>query len=138
VKPEQRFALDQLRGCLDAAGKKKVAAYTQKRKVLFYRHREYRLIAPYPGLKGEGYWLRWLVVPAYVVRCEAPLWASSDGTRWTVRSFDGGLGPYQNTPWASGVPVPWPVHGWRDKMAHHRAARTILNSIGLTRGWVCA
>ena len=116
----------------------RLRAFKRKQKREFYRWREYRLIAPYPGLRGEGRWLRWLAIPAYVVLCESGHKGEYGVSRWKVRSGDGGLGPYQHTPWASGRPVPWPVGGYGDKMKHHRTAADMWAGGSGASQWHCA
>ena len=107
---------------------KEIHAY---RKALFARNRSYRRVAPYPGLRGEGYWLRHLAVPAYIVHCETNGYHGEG--RWRAANGSGAVGPYQLLGWGA----PFPARTARQKLAHHRIAAHVVAVQGLS-AWACA
>lgn len=90
----------------------------------FNVHHSYRMVAPYRGLRGEGYWLRWLATPAWVVLAETGNCNRDDWTgkqrahcRWNdVNPSSGACGPYQEL---DHIPCDSPP------LAHHRLAHSL-------------
>jgi hypothetical protein len=86
----------------------------------FRRWQSYRNVAPYRCHGGaQGFY----AVPCYVVGCESRY-------SWSAYNSSGAAGVYQLMPeWGR----PFPVRGFRDKLAHHRIAASLSLS-----NWVCA
>jgi hypothetical protein len=78
-------------------------AYVRHHRWLFNRHRAYRLVTPFRGFPDEGYWLKYLAVPRWVVEAETGNCNSPHMTgrqrgrcRWgDVNTSSGACGPYQ-------------------------------------------
>jgi hypothetical protein len=78
-------------------------------------------VTPYPG-PGDSYW----AIPASIVACES-------GYSWRAANPSGAVGPYQLLGWGA----PFPVHGFADRLAHHRiASRLYAGGAGRSQ-WVC-
>lgn len=101
--------------------RKKIHRLVRAHRRSFHHYRAYRLVTPYPG-PGNSWW----AVPYYIVACES-------GGSWSAYNPSGAVGPYQLLGWGA----PFPVNGWRDKMAHHRIAHQLYSSQG-SSPWVCA
>lgn len=118
----------RLRGCVDREARKAMArAWKAAKRNLVIEH-AYRSIAVYPGLPGEGRFLRWLVIPAWVVEAETSECSAYGNTlaagrcRWTIvnTSGSGACGPYQllgHTSCDTSSPL--------DKLRHHEVAATL-------------
>lgn len=98
-------------------------AAVRKARRKFETHRAYRLVAPFPGWKDEGYWLTWLAVPRWVVDaetrdCDARHSGLARGNcRWhIVNRSSGACGPYQEL---DHIPCDSPP------LAHHRLAHSL-------------
>ncbi len=130
ARGSEKRAWQEHKACIrDAAMREDIERERERVADRFARYRELREVTPY---SCGGTWDRW-AIPCDVIICET----RADPFSWTIESPDGGLGPYQHTPWASHVQVPWPVRSWEDKMAHHRAADYLRRTGGLGR-WSCA
>jgi hypothetical protein len=76
--------------------------YVRNHRDRFKTHVAYRSVTPFRGLSGEGYWLKWLATPAWVVRAETGDCNSIRNglargrCRWAdVNTSSGACGPYQ-------------------------------------------
>lgn len=76
--------------------------YVRRQRQRFRTHVAYRSVTPFRGLGGEGYWLRWLATPAWVVRAETSdcniikNGRARGRCRWgDVNTSSGACGPYQ-------------------------------------------
>jgi hypothetical protein len=118
-KPEAVRHLAELRSCVTEPGADAVLLEVRK---LFHRHQAYRRVTPFRGIPGEGYWLRWLAVPAWVVRaetrsCDRWLGTRAGGQcRWGIVNEIGACGPYQLNGW---IPCGSPP------LRHHRQAHAL-------------
>lgn len=124
-------AMRVLRGCADRQTRESMARAWHAAKDDLALQRRYRLLAVYPGFEGEGRFLRWLVIPSWVVAAET----SECGGRATAReagecrwlivntSGSGACGPYQLLGHTS-----CDTSSAADKMRHHEIAA------GLPRG----
>lgn len=108
--------VNKLKGCW-----KKNPRYIKKLRDRFKLHKEYRKTTSFRGLRGEGYWLKWLSVPAWVVRAETNGYRGA--SRWRARNPSGACGPYQLLGHTS-----CNTNSAKDKLRHHRVAA------GLPRG----
>jgi hypothetical protein len=117
-----------LRGCVKPPVRAKMAADWKAERADLHLQREYRLLATYPGLPGEGRFLQWLVIPAWVVEAETSECSAYGDTlaagncRWTIvnTSGSGACGPYQllgHTSCDTSSPA--------DKMRHHEVAASL-------------
>lgn len=116
----------RLRGCVDKGARAAMArAWKAAKRNLAIEH-DYRSIAVYPGLPGEGRFLRWLVIPAWVVEAETSECGggtlAAGACRWTIvnTSGSGACGPYQllgHTSCDTSSPA--------DKLRHHEVAASL-------------
>lgn len=93
--------------------------------------RAYRLIAPYRGFSGEGYWLRWLSVPRYIVECETNGYTGSG--RWQALNPSGAQGPAQLLGWGA----PYPATTDTERLEYWRTTAYVLDVQGLD-AWACS
>jgi hypothetical protein len=93
----------------------------QRKRRSYGRYREFRQVAPYPGL--GSYW----AIPAYIVACES-------GGSWSAYNSSGASGPYQLLGWGA----PFPATTWRARMAHHEIASDLWAGGAGAGNWVCA
>lgn len=133
ARPEQLFDIAQHRECLTyGKDRKALTRYKRGVKARFYEHRAYRRLAPYVGFRGEGYWLRWLPIPRYVVACETS--GYSGESRWHARNPSSAGGPAQVMAfWGA----PHPALTDRERLRYWRITRSIWLSSG-PGAWVCA
>lgn len=94
-------------------------------------YRAYRLIAPFEGFHGEGYWLRWLPIPRYIVACETRGYRGEG--RWRVINSIGAGGPAQ----LLGHGQPQPAMSSAERLTYWRITRTLYTSEG-SSPWECA
>lgn len=94
--------------------------YVRNQRDRFKTHVAYRSVTPFRGLSGEGYWLKWLATPAWVVRAETGDCNSIHNglargrCRWADKNpTTGACGPYQEN---GHIPCDSPP------LAHHRLA----------------
>lgn len=129
--PAQLRTMRRLRHCAVPEARAPMSHSWRAAKRGFYRNRAYRQIAPYPGFSGEGYWLRWLPIPAYIVSCETNGY-HGDG-RWLAANPSGANGPAQLLGWGQ----PYPADTDRERLAYWRITRKVWLSSG-PGAWQCA
>lgn len=77
--------------------------YVRNHRDRFKTHVAYRSVTPFRGYGDEGYWLKWLAVPRWVVDRETSGCSRGDWTgrqrghcRWVIKNpSSGACGPYQ-------------------------------------------
>jgi hypothetical protein len=117
----------RLRGCAPARRRDEMAAgWKAAAGDLKLQHR-YREVATFPGFVGEGRFLRWLVIPSWVVEDETSECSRYGDTpqagecRWTIANPESGAcGPYQlldHTSCDTSTP--------QDKLRHHEVAASL-------------
>lgn len=116
----------RLRGCVDKQAREAMArAWKAAKRNLAIEH-AYRSIAVYRGFSGEGRFLRWLVIPAWVVEAETKRCSGYGDTlaagncRWTIANPSGACGPYQLLGHTS-----CDTSSARDKLRHHEVAASL-------------
>lgn len=127
-KPEKAGAVikqaQRMKKCaVSKSHRKAMRHYWKKRKIAFFRYRQFRLIAPYPG--GGTYW----AIPYYIVYCE-----SGTSGLWMAANPSGAVGPYQLLGWGA----PYPADTWAEKMENHRIAAEVWAGGAGASNWVCA
>jgi hypothetical protein len=120
--------MHRLRGCADRSTRNGMAAAWHRAKHNLVIEHAYRSIAVYPGFVGEGRFLRWLVIPAWVVEAETSECGGLDppdagACRWVIANPSGACGPYQLLGHTS-----CDTSSAADKLRHHEVAA------GLPRG----
>lgn len=117
LEADQRSSLAAHTSCSDRP--KRIAQFRRHKKEAFHLWRSYRQIATEPGFKGEGKWLRWLVIPRWVVAAETSGYHGAGRWRATNPS-SGACGPYQLNGHTS-----CDTSSARDKLRHHRVAGSL-------------
>jgi hypothetical protein len=126
-RPARRWVAQQAQ-CVPGGTK-----YVTKQRLLFKRHVAYRSVTPFRGWSDEGYWLKWLAIPRWVMHeetkgCERSGWSGRQigNCRWTVRNPDSGAcGPYQFIGHTS-----CDASSAEDKLRHHRTGHDVLRDEG--------
>lgn len=94
----------------------------ERKRRSYGRHRELRLVAPYPG--GGTWW----AIPWYIVACES-------GGDWGAQNASGASDPYQLMPEHG---APFPADTWHEKMQTHRIAGDLYAGGAGAGNWECA
>ncbi len=123
LKRSQHHRIRDHLDCLERAkDRKKIKRHQAERKARWRLFHAYRSIATQRGFSGEGYWLRWLVIPRWVVAAETNGYHGAGRWRATNPS-SGACGPYQLNGHTS-----CDTSSAADKLRHHQVAA------GLPRG----
>lgn len=94
--PDGRTIAEQRRrlGCAPSTSHRKaMKAEWQRDKAAFYVEVHYRHTAPFPGYSGQGYFLRYLAVPRWIVDCETNGLYGQE--KWDALNSSGAGGPAQ-------------------------------------------
>lgn len=127
AKPAAVERLKAMSQCVPGSGR-----VMAKDRWLLHRHRDYRMATPFRGYPDEGYWLKWLAIPRWVVgaetrQCDGESTGLARGRcRWVIRNPDSGACTvYQFIGHTSCRSTTW-----RDKLRLHRAAHQVLRDEG--------
>lgn len=123
--------MQELRRCASPKALPAMRRSWRDAKRRLYRHRAYRRIAPYRGFSGEGYWLRWLPIPRYIIECETNgYWGEG---RWQAANGSGANGPAQLLGWGQ----PYPATSDRERLTYWKITRMVWTNYGASQ-WACA
>jgi hypothetical protein len=119
--------------CLDLRKDQRAIGRTwAKQRKQFRLWRRYRRAAPFAGFQGEGRYLRFLAVPAYIVACETNGY-SGEGRWYAANPSSGASGPAQLLGWGQ----PYPADSPSEKVRYWEIAASVWSSSG-SEAWACA
>jgi hypothetical protein len=125
-KRKARRWVAQVGACLPGG-----TSYVRKHRRLFERHVAYRSVTPFRGWSDEGYWLKWIAIPRWVMseeteRCNALRGLAAGRCRWSIRNpSSGACGPYQFIGHTS-----CDASSAADKLRHHQTGHDVLHDEG--------